>query len=136
MRVLLMAVVLAFAMSPASAQPGGGPPFMPPAGPPSLPPAAGARYGPPEIPRPDRASEAYDQAQEMRQRAQEEGSARRAAAKGYGAADVLAAYERDADGQWFKRGEIVVAGADAATMARGQHGPHRAPPHHALLCRP
>jgi subtilisin family serine protease len=53
----------------------------------------------------------------MRQWAQEQRLARRTAAEGFDAADVLAAYERDGDGQWFKRNEIVVAGVDAAIMA-------------------
>lgn len=44
---------------------------------------------------------------------QRNAAARRVAAEGYDAGDVLAAYDRDSNGRWFRRGEIIVASADA-----------------------
>jgi hypothetical protein len=56
-------------------------------------------------------------ADDERERRAIERAARRIAANGYGADDVLAAYDRDSAGRWFKRGEIVIATADPAVFA-------------------
>lgn len=44
-------------------------------------------------------------------------AARRAAARGYTSRDVLASYDRDRAGRWFKRGEILIATADPSVFA-------------------
>src|SRR5262245_55004216 len=106
MRSILAALLLALAVGAASAQPGRGPPSLPPTakGPEKM------RTAPPNAPD-AKGQEVQRRARELRR------AARRDAADGYRAADVLAAYERDTVGQWFRRGEIVLVGANPAVMA-------------------
>jgi hypothetical protein len=109
---LVTALVLVFAAGSASAQPGGPPP-APPLG---APPPGIMRPAGPGIPNAGQPSQPSGQGQQARQWALEQRWARRVAAEGHTAADVLTAYERDAQGQWFRRNEIVVASADPAVM--------------------
>jgi hypothetical protein len=113
MRLVSTALLLAFATGAAFAKPGGG-------GPPSMPPGLvraslpeKARSGLPDMPgrAKGKGPEAQRLARELRR------AARRDAAEGYPAAAVLATYERDGIGQWFRRGEIVVLGVSQAVAA-------------------
>jgi hypothetical protein len=112
MRLVSAALLLAFATGAALAKPGGG-------GPPSMPPGLmranlpeKARATSPNIP-----AHAKGKGPQARWERELRRAARRDAAEGYPAGAVLATYDRDAVGQWFRRGEIVVVGVDQAVMA-------------------
>ena len=113
MRLVSTALLLAFATGAAFAKPGGG-------GPPSMPPGL-MRASLPEKARsalPDMPGRAKGKGPEAQRLARElRRAARRDAAEGYPAAAVLATYERDGIGQWFRRGEIVVVGVSQAVAA-------------------
>jgi hypothetical protein len=114
MRLVSAALLVALAAGAAFAQPGrGGPPSAPPAVMrASLPEKAKVPSLPTPPSQPPNAKGLEQKwAQELRR------AARQDAAEGYAPAEVMAAYERDAVGQWFRRGEIVVADANPAVMA-------------------
>jgi subtilisin family serine protease len=100
MRFLLAVLILILALGTADAQRGGG--TRPP---------AGAPRGSGQLTALERRVENSDQARNALERA-----ARRAAAEGYDVRDVLVAYDRDSDGRWFKRDEILIAAADPSVF--------------------
>lgn len=100
-RLLFAALIVLCSAGAAEAQRGGGRPSAP----------AATRGGAGALDGMDR--RLADGAQERREL---ERAARRAAADGYAAEDVLGVYDRDRAGRWFKRGEIVIAAADPAVF--------------------